>query len=106
MPRFLIQASYTPEAAKSLVKGGGSKRRTEVEEMVRKAGGRLEAFYFAFGDVDVYAITELPDAATAAALSMAVNSSGAVRLHTTVLLTPEELDQATTKSINFRPPGA
>ena len=106
MPKYLIQVSYTADATKALVKGGGSKRRAEVEEFVRKAGGRLEALYFAFGEVDAYAITELPDAATAAAMSMAANGSGAVRLRTTLLLTPEEMDQAAKKSVNYRPPGA
>jgi uncharacterized protein with GYD domain len=106
MPKYLVQVSYTSDATKALAKGGGSKRRTEVEEFVRAAGGRLEALYFAFGDVDAYAITELPDAATAAAMSMAANASGAVHLRTTVLLTPEELDQAAKKSVNYRPPGA
>jgi uncharacterized protein with GYD domain len=106
MPKYLVQVSYTADATKALVKGGGTKRRTEVEEFVRSAGGRLEALYFAFGEIDVYAVVELPDAATAAAMSMAANGSGAVRLWMTVLLTPEELDQATKKSVNYRPPGA
>lgn len=104
MPRYLVQASYTVDATKALAKGGGSKRRAEVEEFIRSAGGRLEAFYFAFGDVDVYSVVEMPDASTAAALSMAVNGSGAVRLRTTVLLTPEELDEASRKSVSYRPP--
>jgi hypothetical protein len=43
MPKYLVQVSYTADATKALVKGGGSKRRTEVEEFVRSAGGRLEA---------------------------------------------------------------
>jgi uncharacterized protein with GYD domain len=105
MPKYLIQVSYTADATKALVKGGGSKRRREIEEFVGSAGGRLETLYFAFGEVDAYAITEFPDATTVAAMSMAANSSGAVRLRTTVLLTPEELDQAAKKSVNYRPPG-
>src|SRR4051794_25021926 len=106
MPRYLIQTQYATDATKALAKGGGSKRRREVEELVRSAGGRIEAFYFAFGDVDAFTIAELPDAATAAAMSMAANSSGAVRLRTTVLLTPEELDEAARKSVAYRPPSA
>jgi uncharacterized protein with GYD domain len=106
MPKYLVQVSYTADATKALLKGGGSKRRAEIEEFIKSAGGRLEALYFAFGDVDSYAIVELPDAATTAAMSMAANSSGAVHLRTTVLLTPEELDQAAKKSVNYRPPGA
>ncbi len=105
MPKYLIQASYTADATKALVKSGGTKRRSEVEEFFKSAGGRLETFYFALGETDVYAIGDLPDASTAAAMSMAANGSGAVHLRTTVLLSPEELDQAATKSIKYRPPG-
>ena len=106
MPTYLWRGSYTPEGTKGLLKDGGSKRRDFVQQMVAKAGGKLHAFYYAFGDADVYAIAELPDSATAAALSLAVNASGAVNLHSTPLLTPEEIDAATKKTVGYRPPGA
>lgn len=106
MPFYLWRGSYNVEGAKGLMKDGGTKRRDTVRQMVEKAGGKLHAFYFAFGDSDVVGITEFPDAATTAAVSLAVNASGAVSLHTTVLLTPEEVDAATKKSIGYRPPGA
>ena len=61
--------------------------------------------YFAFGDVDVYAIVDLPDHASAVALSLAVNQSGAISSKTVVLLTPEEVDEATRKTVRFRAPG-
>jgi hypothetical protein len=35
-----------------------------------------------------------------------VNAAGAARLHTTVLLTPEEIDAATARSVDYRLPGA
>ena len=56
-------------------------------------GGRLEGFYFAFGENDAYVISEGPDNATAAAISLAI-TTGAIRTKTIVLLTPEEVDQA------------
>ena len=68
-------------------------------------GGALEGFYYAFGDDDVYAIVDLPDNVSTAALALLINSSGAVNIKTTVLLTPEEVDQVTRKSIEYRPPG-
>jgi hypothetical protein len=40
------------------------------------------------------------------AISLAVSASGAVKTKTVVLLTPEEIDQASKKTIEFRPPGA
>ena len=105
MPKYLYQASYTADGAKGLLKEGGSKRRAMVEEMTKAAGGKIEAFYFAFGDSDVYLIVDTPDHATAAAISLAVNASGAVALKTTVLLTPEEVDQAAKKTVKYRSPG-
>jgi uncharacterized protein with GYD domain len=106
MPTYLWRASYTTEGTKGLLRDGGTKRRAAVQQMVEKAGGKLHAFYYAFGDADVYGITEFPDSVTATAVSMAVNVSGAVTLNSTLLITPEELDAATKKSIGYRAPGA
>ncbi|MBI4241574.1 MAG: GYD domain-containing protein [Candidatus Rokubacteria bacterium] len=105
MPKYLVQASYTTEGVKGLLKDGGSKRRTAAEAAIKGLGGKLEAFYFAFGDTDVFAIAEMPDNASATAVSLAVTASGAVRTRITVLLTPEEVDQATKKTVSYRPPG-
>ena len=105
MPRYLFQASYSVDGVRGILKEGGSSRRATIEQVLGELGGTLEAFYFAFGDDDVYAIAELPDHATAAAVSLTVAGSGAVRLKTVVLLGPEEIDAATQKSISYRPPG-
>lgn len=105
MPKYLMEASYTAEGATGLAKEGGSSRRKTVEDMVQGMQGRLEAFYYAFGGSDMYLIVDLPDAATAAALSLAVNRSGAVRLKTIVLMTVEEMDQAAKKTVAYRAPG-
>ena len=92
MPKYLWEASYSAEGAKGLLKDGGSKRRKAAEEAVKAVGGKLEAFYFAFGKYDAYVIADIPDHASVAAASLAVNASGAVTIRTTVLLTPEELE--------------
>ena len=105
MPKYLLEASYTAEGTKGLVKEGGSSRRKKVAEMVEELHGKLEAFYYAFGTSDVFAIVDVPDAVTAAALSLAINQSGAVHLKTHVLMSPEEIDQASKKSVNYRAPG-
>jgi uncharacterized protein with GYD domain len=80
VPAYLWRGSYTAEGAKGLAREGGSKRRDAVTQMVEKAGGKMIAFYFALGDADVVGIAEFPDAATAAAVSIAVNLSGQGRL--------------------------
>ena len=106
MPKYLVKASYSTEGAKGLMKEGGTGRRSAVQAVTKKAGGKLEAFYFAQGDADVIAIIDLPDAASALALSLAVNASGAVRSTTTPLFTAEELDKACKKTVPYRAPGA
>ncbi len=106
MPKYLIEASYTPEGAKGVVSKGGSARRDAVAKMIEGSGGKLESFHFAFGDSDVYAIAELPDNASATAVALAVNSSGAVSAKTVVLLTPEEVDSAAQAAVQYAPPGS
>ena len=105
MAKYLIMASYTAEGAKGLLKDGGTKRRQAADQAIKSAGGKLEAFYFAFGDTDAIVIIDAPDHATVASASMAINASGAVRTKTVVLLTPEEIDQATKKGTTYSPPG-
>jgi uncharacterized protein with GYD domain len=105
MPKYLIEAHYTAEGAKGVAKDGGTGRRAAVVKAAESAGGKLESLYFAFGGADVYAIIELPDNVTAAAMSLAVNQGGAVATKTIVLLTPEEMDKAAKKTIAYRAPG-
>jgi len=105
MPKYLLEGCYTTEGAKGIAKEGGSSRRQFVSEMIKNLHGNVEAFYYAFGTPDVYLIVDVPDSVTIAALSLAVNQSGAVQLKTHVLMTPEEMDQATKKSVNYRAPG-
>ena len=106
MPRYLIEASYTTEGVKGVQRAGGTSRREAISRMVEGLGGRLESLDFAFGGNDVYAIAELPDNETAAAVAMTVNGSGAVTARTVVLLTPELVDAAAQRSVDYAPPGS
>jgi uncharacterized protein with GYD domain len=90
---------------KGVLKGGGTARRTAIEKLVTGLGGKLEAFYFAFGGDDVVVIADLPDQKTAAAVGLAVNASGTTTLKTTVLLTPEDIDAAAQTAVDYTPPG-
>ena len=105
MPRYLLQASYTAQGASGILKKGGSQRRAAVEQLMKDIGGKVEAFSFSFGEQDAVAIADMADNVTMAAHSVTINASGAVRLKTTVLLTPEEIDQASKKTVSYRPPG-
>ena len=106
MPKFLYQANYTATGMQGLLREGGTSRREVFEAMGREQGGELEAFYYAFGGADLYIIFDLPDAATAAAISLAITAGGALSINTVQLITPEEIDQATQKTVNYRSPGA
>ena len=106
MPLFLIQGSYSPDGLKGLLKEGGTGRRTAIEKLAQSLGGKVEAIYYAFGEEDVFVIGEFPDNVTAAAVCLAAGASGAVRTKTVLLLTPEEIDEATKMSVEYRPPGA
>jgi uncharacterized protein with GYD domain len=77
-----------------------------VEHLAKQMGGKLEAFYFAFGGDDFHIILDLPGNVDRAAVALIANASGVVKSRITVLLTPEEVDQATKKQVEFRPPGA
>jgi uncharacterized protein with GYD domain len=105
MATYLVEASYLSKGVSGLLKEGGTRRREAVDELFKSLGGRLEAFYFVFGDRDAVIIGELPDNTTAAALSLRVNAAGVTAVKTTVLLTPQEIDSAVTKTGTYRPPG-
>ena len=105
MPKFMIQASYVGDGLKGLLKEGGTKRRETVAKVIEGMGGKLESLYYAFGDYDVVGIAEMPDNISSAAFSLTVNASGAINAKTTVLLSPEEIDEVSKKTVEFRPPG-
>ncbi len=105
MPKFLIEASYSAEGAKGLLEEGGSGRRAAIEQAMEGLGGRVEALYFALEGSRAYMIMEAPDAASVAALSLAASAAGVATVSTVPLLTPEEMDEACQKAVNYRPPG-
>lgn len=105
MAKYLITGSYTTEGIKGVLKEGGSGRREAVTTVLKSMGGKLESMYYAFGETDVFVIADVPDNVSALALSMGVAATGTVNVKTTVLLTVEEVDQATKKTLSFRAAG-
>ena len=105
MPKYLFMGSYTAAGAAGLHKEGGTGRRAATEQLIGSLGGKVEAYYFAFGGDDFVLIADLPGNVQAAAGSLAASSAGGVTVRTTVLLTPEEMDDATKQSTSYRPPG-
>jgi uncharacterized protein with GYD domain len=105
MPKYLLQVSYTLEGIRGLKAEGGTARRQAAEEGAKSLGGTLEAFYFAFGENDVYAIADMPDDGAAAAMGLAITAAGGARTKTVVLLSPEQMDAAADRQVGYRPPG-
>jgi uncharacterized protein with GYD domain len=105
MPKYLFAGSYTVAGTKGLIEDGGTKRRVHIQQVLEELGGKLEVFYFAFGEIDVFAIADLPDTVTATATSLAINKAGGVQVTLTPLITPEEIDQASKKTVAYQSPG-
>lgn len=106
MAKYLLTANYVGEGVKGLLTEGGSSRRDAVEKLASSLGGTVEQMYYAFGPTDVYAIVDFPDHVSAAAASLVTSASGLVHTSVTVLLSPEDVDEAARKSPVYRGPGA
>jgi uncharacterized protein with GYD domain len=110
MPRYLLQAAYTSEAWGAQLKN--PQNRVEiVSEFLQRLGGRFESVFFTFGEYDIVAVADLPDNASAAAMSMVISAGGAVKaVKTTPLMTIEEGMEAMRKgeaaAKSYRPPEA
>ena len=104
MAKFLFQADYTPAGVAGLRNEGGTGRRDMFNKMFSEMGGTLEAFYYAFGRDDLYMIVDLPDDAAAVAASLAASSAGAISFRAIVLVTPETVDEAVRRTVNYTPP--
>jgi len=105
MPKYLFEVNYVGDGVKGLLKDGGSKRRAVVEKLFKSLGGSLDAYYFAFGDTDLYIIAEFPNHAAATACVLTVTATGTVSVKTTVLLTPEDIDAAGKRTPTYSAPG-
>jgi uncharacterized protein with GYD domain len=105
MPKFLVEVKYSLDGAKGIIAEGGTSRVAASKTLIESLGGRLETFYFAFGEADGYIIADMPDNVSAAAAALAARASGGVMSRMVVLLTPEEIDAAAERHGDYRPPG-
>ena len=83
-------------------------RRESLGPVIEKMGGKLLGYWYAFGEVDGYALIEAPDDVAVAGLLVKVAASGALSVSTTKLLTVDEALQAFQRAgeVDYRPPGA
>ncbi|BCP54595.1 hypothetical protein K32_32120 [Kaistia sp. 32K] len=106
MAYYLLQVSYSSNAVKAMV-ANPQNREDAARKAVESLGGSLKAFYFALGEFDVALIAEFPDNKSAAALSLAIGSSGSLsKIRTTVLMTTAEGMESmrSAKAAKYSPP--
>ena len=106
MAKYLYYGNFVGDGVKGLLRDGGSDRVAAVKKLCESVGGRLECYYFAFGEYDYFIIIDVPDNVSAASISLGINASGLVKNNTIVLMTPEEMDQTVRKSVKYRAPGS
>jgi uncharacterized protein with GYD domain len=108
MPLYLTRFSYTPETWARLI-GNPEDRRKAAESYIESVGGKLQGFWYAFGEHDGYSLWEAPDNVSMAAVALAIGAGGALSsFETTILMTVDETIDALRKAghIRYRPPGA
>jgi uncharacterized protein with GYD domain len=93
MAKYLVKVSHNADEIDSLLKEGASSRKKTVEELVAPMGGKLETFYYAYGNHAVYYISGIPDDTTAAALELTLNRSGLLTCTTLVPISSQDIDE-------------
>lgn len=109
MPEFALFFSYSPETWAALI-AKPADRTEAVRELAEGVGARLDGLWYMLGKDDGMVLFEAPDASAAAALSLAVNSTGAFSsLRTQQLFgageLPDVLSTADTARSSYRRPG-
>jgi uncharacterized protein with GYD domain len=105
---FLGRFRYSSDAMKAMM-ANPQDRSAAAREVADSLGGKLEGFWFAFGEYDGVYLMDAPDHASAAAVAMAIGSSGAISdVETTVLLDMDEAQEAMRKAAaaTYHPPGS
>ncbi len=106
MAKYMYRTKYTQSGLQGLLREGGTGRRAALTQTIEGMGGTLEGFYYALGDDDLILIADIPDEPTATSIALNIAAAGALEVSTTVLLTPETIDEAIGKSVTYRLPGA
>ncbi|GAA1284926.1 hypothetical protein GCM10009609_57650 [Pseudonocardia aurantiaca] len=109
MAKFALFFNYKPETWDAMVKKPGD-RTAAVRDLASSVGGSLESLYYMLGDRDGMVVMDVPDVSSAAALSLAVSSSGAFsHVETRQLIDPDDmpstLEMAARARDSYRTPG-
>jgi uncharacterized protein with GYD domain len=106
--KAIVFFQFKPKTVDAMI-GHPSDRVAAVRKMVESVGGRVEAYYWMFGQYDGFVIVDVPTSGDAAAVALAVTSSGAfAHLETHELIEPERIDgvleQAKSVRKSYAPP--
>lgn len=107
MPLYLLKFSYTPETWARMIENPEDRRKA-AQAYVKSVGGKLQGFWYAFGNHDGYALVDAPDNVSMAAVALAIGAGGALSsFETTVLLSVEDALEALGKAskVKYRKPG-
>jgi uncharacterized protein with GYD domain len=109
MAKYTILFSYTSNTWARMISSPGD-RTAAVRRVLDSVGGSLECVYWMLGTNDGIVIFDVPDSVSAAAVSVAVTSTGAFEhVETHELLTQEHLgavlQQARDATHAYQPPG-
>lgn len=109
MAKYAIFFSLTSDALARFIEAP-SDRQAVVSRLAEGAGGKLESYYWMFGQYDGIVTVEVPDSRTAAAIALAVTSTGAFKHVETHELIPASdlqgvLQRAKTLRGSYTPPG-
>jgi uncharacterized protein with GYD domain len=75
-----------------------------VAKFFESVGGKLESWYFDYGDSTAYGFVDYPDEIAAATAQATVNAGGFARVTYRPVLSAEDADRALARSAATRPP--
>ena len=98
MAYYLFQVAYSAEAWSAMLRHPQD-RSQAVKGAVESLGGKIEQFWFSFGEYDLVGTMQMPDNVSAAAFAFAVAAGGACKgVKTTPLMTTAEGVEALRKA--------
>jgi uncharacterized protein with GYD domain len=109
MAIYITQGRYTADAVKGMV-ANPENREKAVADLMEKAGGKLLALYFTFGEYDFLSISEAPsEEVMASALIAGAAAGGISHFRTSVAMTAKDAMKAFKSAgalgKSFKPPG-